>query len=274
MPSSTPTHENVAPEVVRDAAIDHHHDLAGAFEQHYRDMSEDRFRTAFTYGRNKVDVLLDAELKKFPAGAAILDVGCGTGNYLVRFRELGFTARGVEPAAGMIEAAKRLDPTLDITQGVATKLPFPDASFDFVTSIEVLRYLHLDDIRLALREMLRVLKPGGRMFVTMVNRYALDGFYVRQRIRQRLKGRDFDRENPHCEFFTPRELRSELRRAGGTEVKTVGRLLGPMRILFKVNEPFASKVARLVEPYDDLICSLAGTTAFAGHLVGTATRAR
>lgn len=264
--------DEASPEVVRRTAIDHHHDLAGVFERHYRDMSEDRFRTAFTYGRNKVDVLLDTELKKLPAGAKILDVGCGTGNYLVRFRELGFAPQGVEPAAGMIEAAKRLDPSLTITHGVATSLPFPDNSFDLVTSIEVLRYLHLQDIRVAFREMFRVLRPGGRIFVTMVNRYALDGFYVRQRVRQRFKGRDFDRENPHCEFFTPAELRAELRRAGGTDVETLGRLLGPLRIIYKVSESLAGKVARLIEPYDDAFCSIAATTPFAGHLVGLATR--
>ena len=268
----TPQSQDASPDAVRDAAIDHHHDLAGVFEQHYRDMSSDRFRTAFTYGRGKVDQLLDEELKALRPGASILDVGCGTGNYLVRFRELGFEARGVEPAPGMIEAARRLDATLAIEQGVATSLPFPDGSFDLVTAIEVLRYLHHDDVRLALSEMMRVLRPGGRLFVTMVNRWALDGFYVHQRLRQRMKGRDFDRTNPHCEFTTPAELEADLRAAGASEVHTLGRLFAPMRLVYKLSEPLARKVARVVEPYDDAVCSLPFTTQFAGHLVGVAVR--
>jgi ubiquinone/menaquinone biosynthesis C-methylase UbiE len=261
-----------APDAVRDVAIDHHHDLAGVFEQHYRDMSADRFRTAFTYGRGKVDQLLDEQLKMLPPGAKVLDVGCGTGVYLARFRELGFEAHGVEPAPGMIEAARRLDPSLSIVQGVATKLPFEDGSFDLITAIEVLRYLHREDIQLALAEMMRVLRPGGRLFVTMVNRWALDGFYLHQRLRQRIKGRAFDRTNPHCEFTTPAELQADLRMAGADDVQTFGRLFAPMRIAYKIAEPVARKVARLIEPYDDALCSLPITTPFAGHLVGVGVR--
>jgi ubiquinone/menaquinone biosynthesis C-methylase UbiE len=272
MATSGSMHAEATPDVVRTTAIDHHHDVASIFEQHYRDMSADRFKSAFTYGRQKVDLLLDEELKGLRPGASILDVGCGTGNYLVRFRKLGFEAKGVEPAPGMLEAAQRLDPTLDIKQGVCTALPYADSSFDLVTAIEVFRYLHLADIRVALRETFRVLRPGGRVFMTMVNRFALDGFYLRQRIRQQLKGRDFDRKNPHCEFFTPHELERELRDAGGTDVRTIGRLFGPMRIAYKINTAIASKLARIVEPYDDAICSLPIATPFAGHLVAIAAR--
>ncbi len=263
-----------SPDAVRGVAIDHHHDLAGVFEQHYRDMSADRFSTAFTYGRGKVDQLLDEQLKELSPGSRVLDVGCGTGNYLVRFRELGFEAQGVEPAPGMIEAARRLDPMLAIEQGVATELPFPDGSFDMVTAIEVLRYLHRDDVRRALAEMMRVLRPGGRVFVTMVNRWALDGFYVHQRLRQRLKGRDFDRTNPHCEFTTPAEVEADLLAAGAAEARTVGRLFAPMRLVYKLDESIGRKLARVVEPYDDALCSLPFTTSLAGHLVGIGIKAR
>jgi SAM-dependent methyltransferase len=260
-------------EEVRTVAIDHHDSMAGTFERYYEEMRKDRFHSSFTYGRDKVDRLLDAELRRLPAGAKVLDVGCGTGNYLVRFRDMGLDAHGIEPAPGMIEAAKRLDPTLDIQRGTATSLPFPDATFDFVLAIEVFRYLHLEDTRAGLREMFRVLRPGGKLFVTMVNRYALDGFYLFQRARQRIKGREFDNTNPHCEFFTPAELVREMKAAGASEVETVGRLFAPLRLFYKIQPGLAGKLARLVEDYDDRLCSLPFTVPFAGHLIGIGTRA-
>jgi len=264
---------DVTPEQVRAVAIGHHHSVASTFEQYYRDLSQDRFRNAFTYGREKVDRVLDVELKRLRPGAKILDVGCGTGVYLQRFRELGFDPEGVEPAEGMREAARRLDPTLHISSGVATALPFPDATFDLVTEIEVLRYLHRADIRQAMREIFRVLRPGGRAFVTMVNRFALDGFYVHYRLRQRVRGSAFDETNPHCEFFTPAELERELSAAGGTHARTQGCLFGPMRIAYKVNEGLAAKLARSVEAYDDALCAFHPVKPFTGHLIGIAERA-
>jgi ubiquinone/menaquinone biosynthesis C-methylase UbiE len=96
-----------------------------------------------------------------------LDVGCGTGEYIRRANELGFTASGLEPADAMRAAAFNKNPGATIVSGVATELPFPDESFDLVICIEVLRYLDRSDIRQALRQIHRVLRPGGTMFLTM-----------------------------------------------------------------------------------------------------------
>lgn len=261
-------------EQTRQIAIDHHHDAAGRFESNYRAMSQSRFANAFTYGRAKVDVLLEQELQRLQPGATVLDVGCGTGVYLTRFRELGFTPVGIEPAIGMLDIARRDNPDLRIEQGVATDLPFDDASFDFVSMIEVLRYLHLDDTRDSLNEAFRVLKPGGILFVTMVNRWALDGFYLLQRARQIALRSRLTREHPHCEFFTPAEVTSELANAGFESIRTEGRLFAPMRMVYKVNKTLAGKVAQFVEPYDDLLHGLSFTKPFAGHLVAVASRPR
>ena len=266
--------ESVHPEEARRIAIDHHHDLAPVFESNYRAMAESRFTTAFTYGRAKVDALLENELKRLDPGATVLDVGCGTGIYLKRFKELGFTPVGVEPAQAMLERARRDNPGVRIEEGVATALPLDDASVDFVSVIEVFRYLHLHDTRAGLAECFRVLRPGGILFFTMVNRWALDGFYVLQRARQALLRRSFTRKHPHCEFFTPAEVRRELGSAGFTGVKTLGRLFAPMRMVYKVNDGLAAKVAKLVEPLDDLVHELPLATPFAGHLIAVAERPR
>jgi len=260
-------------EEVRHVAIDHHHDVVSVFETLYEQMDRDRFSNAFTYGRHKIDVVLDRELSRLPAGSRVLDVGCGTGVYLRRFAKLGFIPAGLEPAAGMLEVCRRNNPSVDIVQGVATALPFPDASFDAVTAIEVHRYLHLDDIRKSLKEALRVLRPGGIVVTTLVNRYALDGFYVMQHLRARKKGIDFDRKNPHCEFFTPHEAEDELRRAGATAVRTEARLFAPVRLAYKVDEPLAARIAARIEKLDDRVHEvLSWTKPFAGHLIAIGER--
>jgi ubiquinone/menaquinone biosynthesis C-methylase UbiE len=268
----TPVEESTSSQHTRRVAIDHHHDFAPVFEQYYRDLESSRFSNAFAYGRHKVDVLLERELGTLPRGSRVLDVGCGTGMYLKRFEDMGLEASGVEPAEAMRRAAERSAPHAIVKDGVATSLPFADASFDAVVAIEVLRYLNADDNRASLREMYRVLRPGGRIFVTLVNRWALDGFYVLQRVRRVARGGQDDRRHPHCEFTTPAEARRELERTGFTDVHTYGRLLAPVRIAYKLGNRIGQLVARSVEPVDDFVNQLNVAQPFAGHLVAVARR--
>jgi len=254
----------------RTLAVEHHHAEAKRFVEWYEEMAKSRFANAFSYGRHKIDVLLDEVLKEQQAGARILDVGCGTGEYVHRANELGFSASGLEPADAMRAVAIGKNPGASIVSGVATELPYPDESFDLVICIEVLRYLDRSDIRQALRELRRVLRPHGTMFLTMVNRYALDGFFLHYLLQQML--RPHSTERPHCEFVTPGELDREIRDAGFSTAVHRGVLLGPMRILYKISKRLTRKVAPMLEPIDDAICARPGTTPLAGHLVTIATR--
>ena len=133
---------HAAQDRVRHVAIDHHDDIASVFDDYYDVMHKSRFGNAFAYGRHKVDVLLETLLKDLAPGAEVLDIGCGTGVYLRRFTELGFSSAGVEPAPAMLERARRTAPDSQVHIGVATALPVASASYDLVTAIEVYRYLH------------------------------------------------------------------------------------------------------------------------------------
>lgn len=88
----------------------------------------------------------------------ILDVGCGTGANLELLGQYG-AAEGVDisPAALAFCRARGLD---NVRLGEAEKLPYPDETFDLVTALDVVE--HLDDDVAGLREMRRVLRPGGR----------------------------------------------------------------------------------------------------------------
>jgi ubiquinone/menaquinone biosynthesis C-methylase UbiE len=170
----------------------------------------------------------------------------------------------------MRAAAISKNPGATIVSGMATELPFPDEGFDLVICIEVLRYLDRSDIRQALRQIHRVLRPGGTMFLTMVNRYALDGFFLHYSVQRMFKPRGVER--PHCEFVTPAELDGEICAAGFSAAKYRGILFGPMRTLYKVSTRVAQRVAPILEPIDDAICAMPWTTPLAGHLVTIATR--
>jgi ubiquinone/menaquinone biosynthesis C-methylase UbiE len=264
--------DDIDQRTTRTTAVEHHHAEVDRFTRWYGEMAQSRFANAFAYGRHKIDVLLDGALKNLLEGAQILDVGCGTGEYVSRANMLGFRACGVEPAEAMRNMAIEKNPGAIILDGSATRLPFPDGTFDLVICIEVLRYLHRADGRQALREMARVLKPGGQMFLTMVNKYALDGFFIDYHLRKLLRGGRISVTAPHCEFVTPAELDVEIRNAGFSRAVYRGVLFGPMRLLYKLSTRIASRLAPLLEPIDDAICGIPATTPFAGHLVAIATR--
>lgn len=101
-------------------------------------------------------------------GQRVLDVACGTG---VLAREAASrvgatgTAVGLDPNPGMLAVARRLAPGVEWRDGTAEALPCPDRFFDAVVSQFGLMFFA--DRRQALREMLRVAAPGGRLVVAV-----------------------------------------------------------------------------------------------------------
>ena len=254
-------------EDIRQAAIDSHDRTADKFVGWYDALKRSRFSNAFAYGRSKIDALVDELYESLPKGGKVLDVGCGTGEHLQRALDHGLRASGLEPAPAMLEVARRNVPRAEIEQGVATALPYKDAQFDLVIMVEVLRYLDRADTEKALAEARRVLKPGGKLFVTLVNRWALDGFYILQRARALVRRREFDHRNPYCLFHTPASAKRDLGRAGFDEVRTEGRLLAPLRIAYKASDNFGGWLARRLERLDDRLHRHSWTKPFAGHLI-------
>jgi SAM-dependent methyltransferase len=98
-------------------------------------------------------------------GDAVLDVACGTGVLAREARGRGGEVTGLDRNPGMQAVARRADPLVDWREGMAEALPFPDARFDAVVSQFGLMFF--EDRGAALREMWRVLKPGGRLVVAV-----------------------------------------------------------------------------------------------------------
>lgn len=96
------------------------------------------------------------------AGGRLLDAGCGTGNNL---KHLAAWARPI--GVDLSEEALRFCRTRGVTvaRGSLLALPFADASFDLVTSFDVIYHRWVTDDHVAVRELVRVLRPGGLLFV-------------------------------------------------------------------------------------------------------------
>jgi SAM-dependent methyltransferase len=107
------------------------------------------------------------------AGRRILDAGCGSGLLLAALRDGGAIVTGFDKSAGMIELARRRlgdDADLQVAD-LGSPLPFPDDAFDDVTASLVLHYL--EDWGPTLAELRRVLKPGGRLIVSVEHPFAI-----------------------------------------------------------------------------------------------------
>lgn len=143
----------------------------------------------------RYDLLRFAEVKpkswalrqlRAQAGERTLDIGCGPGWALVALArtvvpasaetEPGPWVCGLDVSPVMLESARRrlrnagYAHGVELREGVATRLPYPDAMFDAVFSSYMLDLLTIEDIELALAEMWRVLRPDGRLALVGLSR--------------------------------------------------------------------------------------------------------
>jgi SAM-dependent methyltransferase len=150
-------------------------------------------------------------------GARVLDMGCGGGRHAYEAWRRGATVvaldldeqelKGVGYVVGQMLDAGEL-PHGSVggpVRASALTLPFPDATFDCVITSEVLE--HIWDDRGAIRELVRVLTPGGRMAVTVPTRWP-------ERVSWAISHDYHDRPGGHVRIYRQHELELRLEEAG------------------------------------------------------------
>ena len=151
----------------------------------------------WTVGMRGVCHALLAAALRGVARPRLLDAGCGTGVGLEEFGRYGWIC-GIDVAGAALAYSRRRDSTLPLIQASLVCLPFGSGALDAVLALDVLE--HLDDDGTALREIRRVLRPGG---IALLNVPAFASLWSEK-----------DAANHHRRRYTRRTLRHAVEEAG------------------------------------------------------------
>jgi SAM-dependent methyltransferase len=147
-------------------------------------------------------------------GERVLDLGCGAGRFVAALREAGVDVVGVELAGAALERARANAPGADLRLVADDgSLPLEHASIDLVWCSEVLE--HVPDTAHLLLEVRRVLRPGGRLLVTVPDHRRLRTALI---ALMRFEAH-FDPLGQHVRFYTRRSLAATLEHAGFEDVR-------------------------------------------------------
>lgn len=233
-------------EIDKQQALQTQSDRAEQFAASYDEMRANPYGTCFNYSRRRLDVWLERYLPSSGDGLRLLDVGCGTGHHMARLRQRGFVVAGVDASEEMLEHARANNPGAEIHEGDAEKLPFPDQSFDFVLCIEVLR--HLPRSARCIREMGRVLKPGGVCLATATPLLNLNGYALINRIAHRYGIGNLARHRQA--FHTSSRLRREFIDGGFAVPDIHGVYMGPVNWVERIAPRAVPRFLKAWEPFD------------------------
>lgn len=186
-------------------------------------------------------------------GKSVLEAGCGTGMILKELVAHAREATGIDLSGGMLRRASERG--LAVAQADVTCVPFADASFDVVCSFKVLA--HVPDREAALRELTRVVRPGGTLLLEYYNRHSLR--FLVKRLGPSLHIANGTTE---ADVYTRFDTLAELRAALPQNVRFVGvrgvRAVTPSARL--IDLPVVGSMLRVVErrAFDSPLARVAG----------------
>jgi SAM-dependent methyltransferase len=156
-------------------------------------------RTQATMARRRYQ-----DLAPFRPGRALLEIGCGTGEFLAITKAAGHTVSGLDLSADVVAHVANRYPDIEIHCGTLKSIDFPPGTFDVITALHVIE--HVSDPVGLLREMAGLLRTGGLVYIRVPN---LDCWY------RRVLGRNWwDFCVAHEVHFTDLSLRLALTQAG------------------------------------------------------------
>lgn len=152
-----------------------HYNLENKIKERFNELSEHKMFPA-EIAPNDFQLLEVLDFLKPLKGKSILDVGCAKGRFVKTLQERGANVAGIDPTEKFIEVAQKNVKNALFKIGSATDIPFPDRTFDGVLCLEVIE--HIPDTELAIREMIRVLKPRGKIIIIDKNILSLHPKYL------------------------------------------------------------------------------------------------
>jgi len=105
-------------------------------------------------------------LRHLPKDGRILEAGCGLGRIIIYLSKRGYNIEGIELNESAVGRIKDFDKNLNVIAGDILKMPYEDNSFDAAISLGVIEHFE-EGPQKALKEMYRILKPGGISFITV-----------------------------------------------------------------------------------------------------------
>ena len=199
------------------------------------------YKTSLGALSDKLEKELVFSLIEIKHGDAVLDAGCGTGNYTIELAKRGADVIGIDSSEEMLNFARQKVKeerfTADFQVADALNLPFPDESFDLILSNGLLCFLTQPEK--ALIEMRRVLKPGGRLIIGVLNRWSPWALF------RRIKGLFKDTIYNQAHFISPPELEGLIRGVGFDAKETRSCLF-----FFPINNRVYLKIAEQFERLD------------------------
>ena len=134
----------------------------------------------------------------------ICDLGCGPGHVARYLHERGASVCGVDVSPGMVEQARRLNPDIEFNQGNMLALDVTDEAWGGIAAFYSIIHIPRDEVVPALRELKRVLRPGGRLLLAF--HIGAEVVHLDEWWGQRVA--------PDFVFLTPQEIEGGLRSAG------------------------------------------------------------
>jgi len=211
------------------------------------DKGREKSSPVFVWRREEMDVLLATcetddvfplIQRHIEKDGLALDVGCGSGRYVRFMSDNGWNIAGIELSKETVEMVNEAWPDLKIVQGDAESIPFEQNEFDSVISFGVVEHSQQGPQK-ALKEIFRVLKPGGRAVITVpchnrIRRWKRLLYWYELQTAHIIFARMLKGQKPFCnrlnpafsfathpavgDFFeyrlTPEEFAAEVRQAG------------------------------------------------------------
>lgn len=245
-----------------------HNKRSRTFKEDYSDDLSLYHSNAFKYGRKKIELALSDFLRNLNNGNRILDIGSGTGYFLNIMRRRGFNCVGIDLSENMIRQLKSTYPDLTVHIADARGLPFSDSTFDAVISIETLRYF--SDRGSLLKEIFRVTKPEGLVFITAAPLYSSNfyGFFNTACRLLNLKSL----VSCFQSFETVGSLKRRFKEMGFTDISINGYFFGPYFWLDKITPKASPFLLKRFEKLDNELAKYNFLRNFSNHLVVVARK--